>query len=171
MDRNNAIQQVLRALEEEEDMVASHKADQKDLDAFTESQLREYDKRRIEGRRADDKYISEMRDYLDKLRNTRLSEIAKSASEDLIALLNKALNDQRASFEHKLEKERATLNDLLRQSREEVDLTIMAHRQAFNSVIEQTREHLVELVNKRLKLKTLIESIPLEDVHANLNVG
>jgi hypothetical protein len=30
---------------------------------------------------------------------------------------------------------------------------------------------LVELVNKRLKLKTLIESIPLEDVHANLNVG
>ena len=89
-----------------------------------------------------------------------------------IAVLNKALDDLRVTYDNKLQQELALSNEVLQKARQrqENDAILKNERQQFDSRIEQARAQLEDLDNERLKLKTLIESfMQRQDICANRN--
>ena len=115
MDGSNDMQRVRRSLEEGEEMVSKQKADRHDLDLDIQLERVQAEIRRREQRCKYDNYISLQRAELDKAVETKHSELAKRVRTEKIALLNKALTDQHATYALKIEQERDLSNDALQK--------------------------------------------------------
>jgi len=118
-----------------------------------------------------DEYISLQRALLDKAVQKEHSDLGKIMEKAQIAMLNKALFDQRVLYAQKIEQERDLTNEVLQKAHEENYDNIKNERQKFDSTINQARAQLVELENEHSKMKPLIESlIQQQEVRGKMNV-
>ena len=118
-----------------------------------------------------DEYISLQRALLDKAVQKEHSDLGKRMEKAQIAMLNKALFDQRVLYAQKIEQERDLTNEVLQKAHEENYDNIKNERQKFDSTINQARAQLVELENEHSKMKPLIESlIQQQEVRGKMNV-
>ncbi|CAD6267145.1 unnamed protein product [Miscanthus lutarioriparius] len=113
----------------------------------------------------------EKRALLDKAVQKEHSDLGKRTEKAHIAVLNKALSDQRVLYAQKIEQECDLANEVLRKACEENYDNIKNERQKFDYMTNQARAQLIELENERSKLKSLIESlIQQQEVRGKMNV-
>jgi len=83
-------------------MVSKQKADRHEMVLDMQQDCVEADIRRREQRCEYDNYISLQRAQFDKVVETKHSELAKRVRTKQIVMLNKALNDLRATYDQKI---------------------------------------------------------------------
>jgi hypothetical protein len=110
---------VRRSLEESEEKVTKLKKDRYDMDLKIQLEHTKAAISKREEQHQNDEYISLQHALLDKAVQKKHSNLGKRTEKTHIAMLNKALSDQRVLYAQNIEQERDLANEVLRNAREE----------------------------------------------------